>query len=296
MAVLGNLLISMRPRQWVKNTFVLAPVLFAQRLSDVGSLARAAAAAALFCVASGAVYLLNDVLDREADAAHPHKRSRPIASGRLPAATATVASAVLAAASLAVALVWDVRLGGTLAAYLAFNLAYSLKAKHVPLLDLLLISAGFLLRVAAGALAVDVEISNWILLCTFLLSFYLGLGKRLHEVVAVDRSAAATRPVLSHYSVRISNLAFRVAGGATVAAFCAYTLSDRAVTHFGSARLVYTVPFVLLGIFRYAWLVRDARRTSAPTDALLADPLTVLIVAAWGASAAAVIYWSRWFA
>ena len=171
---------SLRPAQWVKNALVFAPLIFAQHAFDRHALARSLAAFALFCLASGAVYLLNDLLDRESDRRHPVKRLRPIASGALPPAAAALAAVVIGAGALFTATLLDRRLALVLGIYLLLNLAYSRMLKHVVILDVMTIAAGFVLRVVAGGLAVGVPLSSWLLLCTSLLALFLGFGKRRH--------------------------------------------------------------------------------------------------------------------
>ncbi len=289
-----QILASMRPRQWVKNVFVLAPLLFASKLGEGSAVLCGLTAFALFCMAAGAVYLLNDIVDRDADAQHPHKKKRPIASGALAVPTALTAVIALSVAAVGAGLVWKPTVGGIVALFLVLNVSYSLKGKQVPVLDVLMISFGFILRVVGGAYAIPVPVSFWILLCTFLLSVYLGLGKRLHELVTLKEGAPLTRPVLKLYNQRVTFAGFCAAGAAAAAAFGAYTLSDRAVANFNTTNLVYTVPLVVLGIARFAMLARDRRRTRPPTESLLSDPLTLGTALVWGVAAMLIIYAPRW--
>ena len=294
MRTLYLILASMRPRQWVKNVFVLAPLLFASKLGEWPAVCSGVAAFILFCVAAGAVYLLNDIVDREADKQHPHKKLRPIPSGKLKVSTALTAVVVLSAAAVGAGLLWKPVVGGIVALFLLLNVSYSLKGKQVPVVDVLMISFGFILRVVGGAYAIPVPVSFWILLCTFLLSVYLGLGKRLHELVTLEDGAPVTRPVLKRYDRRVTLAGFLAAGGAAVIAFGAYTLSARAVANFHTTNLVYTVPLVILGIARFAMLARDRRRARPPTESLLTDPLTLGTAVAWGVAAILIIYAPRW--
>ncbi|MBM4356153.1 MAG: decaprenyl-phosphate phosphoribosyltransferase, partial [Deltaproteobacteria bacterium] len=262
----------MRPKQWAKNVFVLAPLLFALRAGDAASALRAGVAFVLFCVASGVVYLLNDVADREADAHHPRKRLRPVASGSLPVRVAVCSAAGLGLLSLVAGVLMADEFGLTLSGYLALNLFYSFRGKQVPIADVLCISLGFVLRVVGGAVAIPVPISFWILLCTFLLSLYLGLGKRLHEVLLMGEDASRTRSVLRLYGLGPTRRAFQLTGIASGVAFLAYTLSERAFVNFGTRALVFTVPLVLAGLARFHFLAHDTGRKSSPTDSLLSDP------------------------
>jgi decaprenyl-phosphate phosphoribosyltransferase len=283
----------MRPRQWAKNVFVFAPLLFALRLTDGHSVLGSLVAVALFCLASGAVYLVNDIVDREADRAHPEKRHRPIASGRLAVPLAGGAAVVAVVFAVGLAAAWQVYLAAVIAAFFLLNLAYSFWLKRIPIVDVLVISAGFILRVVGGALAIEVPISLWILVCTFLLSLYLGLGKRLHELIGLGESNRTTRAALRGYRIRPTRLLFRTVGLLAVVAFACYTLSPRAAENFGTIGLIFTVPFVVLGLWRFALLAEAGHRSSSPTEALLSDPPVLVSALLWGVSATAIIYLPR---
>lgn len=284
---LTALLESARPRQWVKNVFVLAPLVFAKRAGDPVALAAALWAAILFCMASSAVYLFNDLRDAEQDRRHPDKRRRPIASGHLGVRAAARAAVVLGLAAVAGALPLGWPVAAVLAAYLALNLAYTVRAKHVAYVDVGFIATGFLLRVVGGGLAIPVEVSRWILLCTLALSVYLGLGKRLHELAVVPDGGG--RLVLRRYSVRVARLLFRLAGLVVLSAYAAYTMSPRAVENFGSASLVWTTPLVLLGLLRFDAMVR-AQAPRSPTDALVSDVPFLAVAAAWCLAVVLLVY------
>lgn len=287
---------TMRPKQWVKNLFTFAPLLFALKLGNWFAALHTTAVFALFCLASGTVYLLNDVLDRDADAQHPHKKLRPIASGRLPVSTALGTAIVFAVTAIGIAFAWDLHVGLVVFGFLALNCFYSLKGKRIPIVDVLLISCGFILRVVAGAVAIPVPISLWILVCTFFLSVYLGLGKRLHELLSAGLDAGKTRAVLKRYSRKWTAMAFHIMGALAVVSFTAYTLSEKALTSFGTSHLVFTVPLVILGLFRFSVLARDTGRSSPPTEALLTDAVALASAVAWTAAAVSIIYLPRWLA
>jgi len=289
------LLLSMRPRQWAKNVFVLAPLLFALRLDRPGDVLRALAAVLLFCLVAGPVYVLNDIVDRQADAHHPEKRHRPIASGALSPSFAGFLAGTLAASSLCLAAAWNLSLAGILALYLASNLVYSFFGKRVPVLDVLMIAFGFILRVVGGAFSIQVPVSAWILSCTFLLAVYLGLGKRLHEMAVVGDGNGRTRLVLSRYNARLTRILFALSGVASLAAFTLYTLSERAQLNFGTRSLVFTAPFVAVGLARFALLARDSKRNSSPTESLLTDPIVLVTALTWAASAVGIIYFKGVF-
>lgn len=288
--MIGPLLRAVRPRQWVKNLFVGAPVLFAQKLTDGRAAWRAAAAVGIFCLISSAVYLWNDLVDREKDRAHPKKRLRPIAAGELSVRAAQVAATALALTGLALGLLLGPGFTAVAAGYLLLNVAYSLVLKKVAYLDVMVLASGFLLRVIAGALAVDVVASPWLLLCTGLLACFTGFGKRARELaVSADATArsslAAYRPVLLRWALWGTGLA-------TVGAYLAYTLAEHTRSFFHTDRMVWTSPLVLIGVGRFAALVRR-RGAESPTDEMLRDPLFVATLCAYAATVLGIIYWSR---
>ncbi|HSM51782.1 MAG TPA: decaprenyl-phosphate phosphoribosyltransferase [Thermoanaerobaculia bacterium] len=287
--MLVALLQSLRPAQWTKNLFVLAPLLFARRLSDPQAVGAALLAFASFCAAASAVYLLNDVADRERDRAHPLKRHRPVASGRLAPAAATVAALLLAAAAAAGAVRLGARFGLLRGAYLAINVLYTLVLKGLVILDVMAIAAGFLLRVLAGAAAIAVAVSHWLLLCTGFLALFLGFSKRRHELLL---SAGATdgREVLAHYSPAFLDQMINVVTASTVVCYALYAVDAQTVAKFGSERLILTLPMVLFGIFRYLYLAYQVRDPRSPTEAILTDPPFLGNLLLWVAAAAAIVH------
>jgi decaprenyl-phosphate phosphoribosyltransferase len=286
------LLVTMRPHQWVKNLFVAAPLVFSRHLGDTTYALRAALAVACFCLLSGAVYAFNDVRDVEADRAHPDKRTRPIAAGHLGERTATVAAAVLAALALtgSALLHWQVAALG--AGYAAVNLAYSLHLKHVAFVDVALIATGFLLRVLAGAAAIAVHPSVWLLLCTGLLAAMLGLGKRAHELAWATSSGtqATTRAALAGYRLPLVRGAVLVLGAATAVAYVLYCRDPHTVAFFKTDRLIFTAPFPVLGIARFTTLALYRPSRKSPTDAMLRDGLFLANLVAWAVSVVWIVY------
>jgi decaprenyl-phosphate phosphoribosyltransferase len=270
----------LRPHQWVKNIFVAAALVFSKHLTDSEYAIRTALAIAAFCALSGAVYAFNDLRDVEADRAHPTKQHRPIASGKVSERTAMTVSIVLAISALAGCVALDWRLAIVAAGYLAQNVAYSIKLKHVAFLDVALIASGFLLRVLAGAYAIDVPASEWILLCTALLALFLGLGKRAHELAWAERSgqATATRAALAGYKLGVVKKLLYVLGVITCLSYAAYTI-EGAPGVFGTDRLILSTPFVALGIVRYLYLALWRPSDESPTEAMLKDPLFLLDLA-----------------
>jgi 4-hydroxybenzoate polyprenyltransferase len=243
----------------------------------------------VFCALAGATYLVNDVLDAEQDRQHPLKRHRPIASGALPVSTARAATAVLTVAALA-ASAW---LGRDFAiaavSYLLLTLAYSLLLKHHVILDVLAIAIGFVLRAVAGALAIEVRFSDWLLVCTILLALFLALAKRRHELVSLE-DASGHRRILREYSPYLLDQMIAVVTASCLTAYAFYTLAPETVEKYRTDRLAWTIPFVIYGIFRYLYLVHRKDKGGSPTDVLLADRPLLAAVALWAAAVIAIVY------
>lgn len=288
--MLAGLIRSLRPAQWAKNTFVLAPLAFAGGLGQPGALGRALAAFAAFCAASSAVYLVNDLRDREEDRKHPLKSRRPIAAGTLPAAAAAVAAALLAAAALTVAALLGRDFAVVLAGYLVLQGLYSLWLKRMVILDALAIALGFVLRVYGGAEAVAVVTSPWILLCTIFLALFLALSKRRHELVLLAGGAAEQRGVLAQYSPVFLDQMINVVTASTVVCYALYAVAPETAAKHGGRTLLATVPLVLFGIFRYLYLVYQRQEERNPTEAILRDPPFLINIALWGAAVLWTVY------
>jgi len=284
------LFVSLRPRQWAKNALLLAPLVFALRLTDPGSVRRALLAALAFSLLASAVYLGNDLADRDRDRAHPLKRDRPVAAGLLPPAWAAGAALGLGAAGLALAWVLGAGFFGWGVAYLALQALYSGVLKSVAVLDVFAVAAGFVVRVVAGAEAIGVPVSNWLHLCTLLLALFLALEKRRAELVLLGAEAGRHRGILAAYSVGLLDQLAGIAAAAAILAYSLYTLSPDTVHKFGTDRLKYTVPFVLFGIFRYLWLARRNGEGGEPERVLFRDRPTQVNLAAWLAVVAWAIY------
>ncbi len=282
------LLRAMRPQQWTKNGVVLAALLFAagdrsQQVDWTSVLGNALAAVFLFCLASSAVYLLNDVKDVALDRKHPEKRKRPVASGELAAGTAITAATVLLVVALTGGWLVAPLLAGVIAAYLVLQVAYVYFLKRVPLVDMFVIASGFVLRALAGAVAIDVEISPWLLLVTLLLAMFLALCKRRQEVVLVqDAGQEGTRPALAGYSEKMLDQLIAITGAATLVCYALYTQWPETVEKFGSHNLGFTLPFVMFGLFRYINLVYHYQRGERPEEVLLTDKPLLVSVALYG--------------
>ena len=285
-----NLILSLRPSQWTKNLLVFAGLLFGLRLGDANAVARAAAAFAIFCALSGAVYLINDVLDRESDRQHPHKARRPIASGAVPVSAAVATAAILTVIAIAASFALGVPFAATAVAYVTLLTLYSSVLKHVVIIDVLTIAVGFVLRAVAGAVAVNVQISHWLLVCTILLALFIALAKRRHELVLLADGATSHRKILGEYSPYLLDQMISVVTASTLVAYVFYTISPETEQKFGTQWLGLTIPFPLYGIFRYLYLVHRREGGGSPADLLVTDRPLLLCVALWGIAVMVLIY------
>jgi 4-hydroxybenzoate polyprenyltransferase len=291
--VIGALLVAVRPRQWAKNLLVFAGLIFSRSAHDPALLARSVAAFVLFCLLSGGIYLINDVVDAERDRSHPQKRHRPIASGRLPASVALAGGvALLVGASLA-AFLLSARFGMVAIAYAALLSAYSVGLKHVVIVDTLIIATGFVLRALAGVVVLDIELSSWLFLCTILLALFLTFGKRRHELLALEGGAADHRPILSEYSPQLLDQMIAVVTASTLMAYALYTMAPETQAKLGTARLPLTIPFVLYGIFRYLYLLYRRDLGGNPSELFLTDRALLSAVGLWGATVIALLYFAH---
>lgn len=280
---------TLRPRQWIKNLFVAVPLMYGQRLTDPTSLLVTAGAVALFCLISGCVYVLNDLVDVEKDRAHPKKRHRPIPSGRLPEHVARRFAVVCVPVCLALGYWLQPLYAAALAGYFALNLAYSFKLKQIAYVDVLSIAAGFILRVLAGALALQIPASPWLLACTGLLAMFLGFGKRAHELAGSDEPHRQ-RAALAAYNLTTLRIILYSLGFATIGLYVAYTLSEHVLQMFGTNRLAYTAVFGVVGIARFIFLATSRREAESPTEEMLKDPLFMINFVGWLALTAALLY------
>jgi 4-hydroxybenzoate polyprenyltransferase len=288
-SVLIAVLQSLRPRQWVKNFFVFAGLIFSQQLFTAEAW-HAVTAFALFCGLSGAIYLLNDVADAEKDRLHPVKRHRPVASGRLSRGAAMVLGVVLLGGSLALSFGLGGRFGLVALAYGVLLTMYSVWLKHLVILDVLTVAVGFVLRAVAGAVAVGADISGWLLICTVLIALFLALGKRRHEYLTLHGNAAAHRPILAEYSEGFIDQMIAVVTASTVTAYALYTMSPETVAKFHTRLLPITLPFVLYGIFRYLYLLYRRELGGNPTDLVVSDRALLVNTVLWAATLLMLIY------
>jgi 4-hydroxybenzoate polyprenyltransferase len=285
-----SLVLSLRPSQWTKNLLIFAGLMFGQRLTDLHSVILASEAFIIFCALSGVVYLINDIADREADAKHPVKRQRPIASGDLPVRVAVITALVLGGTALAAAY-WIRPLFGVLATvYVLLQGIYSGPLKHIVIVDVLTIAIGFVLRAAAGAVAIDVAISHWLYVMTILLALFLALSKRRHELVLLSTGATGHRRILEEYSPYLLDQMIAVVTASTIVTYAVYTVSPETVQKFGTDYLGMTLPFPLYGIFRYLYLVHQKEGGGSPSEMLLTDRPLLVCIALWGVAVALIIY------
>jgi 4-hydroxybenzoate polyprenyltransferase len=292
--VLRPLLRSLRPSQWPKNLFVLAPLVFGSKLGDPAVVGRALLALLAFSAVASAVYLVNDLRDRDEDRLHPLKRLRPLAAGTLSVAAAVAAIAVLTAAAAALACYLGAGFGLALGAYLLLNLLYTLWFKHMVILDVMCIGLGFVLRVVAGAQATAVQVSSWLFLCTTFLALFLAFSKRRHEITLLSGAASGQRPVLDHYSPAFLDQMINVVTASAVVSYALYAVAPETVAKYHTQGLIYTIPLVLFGIFRYLYLMYQRPGERNPTETILRDPPFVINIVVWGLAVVSIVYGRKW--
>jgi 4-hydroxybenzoate polyprenyltransferase len=289
-STLVGLLESMRPVQWMKNAFVLAPLIFSGNLANSELGLKALAAFVAFSIAASGIYLWNDSLDWRSDLNHPEKRRRPIPSGRLSPALATICGSVLLLTAVSSSFLLNWPSGLLLCGYVVLNALYSTWLKHVAIVDLMCIALGFVMRVMNGAAAISVECSHWLLMCTFLLALFLAIAKRRQELVALPGNSVTYRRVLTNYSVAWLDQAATLVSGSAVVAYALYAVSSETQQKFGTDRLIYTLPVVVFGILRYLHLTHTGDQAGNPTSALLTDKQLLVCVAGWVLVCTAIIY------
>lgn len=306
MNLVRDILITMRPHQWIKNLFIFPALIFSKNLFHPAYLLKSVAAFFLFCALAGSVYILNDVMDAGEDRHHPRKRYRPIASGRVGVNTAYLLHGILASLSLSLSVALNPYFGAIAGLYYALNVAYSLGLKRVVILDVLIVSMGFVIRAAAGGLVISVEVSPWLLICTMLVALFLVLAKRRHEIILMgDRAnmlmelslaaedqqlASRYRHSLEDYNPYFLDQLIGVTTATTLITYILYTLSDDAVSKFGGAGLIYSVPFVIYGIFRYLYLMHLKKEGGSPVRSLAGDPPLMADIVLWGVCVVFILY------
>ena len=281
---------SLRPQQWIKNLFIFAALIFSQNISTLSLVAKTVVAFVSFCVISSALYILNDLRDIEEDKLHPVKSKRPLASGRLKKSHAILSFFVLSALAFILAVTLNINFLMVTLVYFILQIAYSFWLKHVVILDVFVIAAGFLIRVVAGGLAIEVSLSSWLLICTILLALFLAMGKRRHELVLLDDEAKDHRPILKEYNPYFLDQMIAVVTASTVIAYCLYTISPETVDKFGTTHLLYTVPFVLYGIFRYLYLIHQRYEGGTPETLIIKDKPLLIDIFLWIGTAVFILY------
>jgi 4-hydroxybenzoate polyprenyltransferase len=292
---LGLYVQCLRPKQWVKNLVLLAGLIFSRNLFEPGMAARGFGALGIFCLLSGAIYVFNDLRDYNRDKVHPSKKSRPIASGRVSRAEAAVLGSVTVVVGLVLAGMVNTSFLWVSLAYVVLQIAYSLGLKHMVVLDVLIISLGFVLRAIAGVEALKdldpgVVISPWLLVCTLFLALFLGFSKRRHELNLLEGSASQHRKTLDDYSTPFLDAMIVAVASATLIAYAIYTIWGETVVKFGTDRLIYTVPFVVYGLFRYMYLAMLKNRGGSPSEVLLSDVPLIVDIILWIIVAGLLIY------
>ncbi len=287
--MLKALLRSMRPKQWIKNSFVFAAIVFDRQLRNPDALLVTIAGFTIFCLLSSSVYLINDVLDVEADRKHPQKRHRPIASGSLPVSVAITSAVLFIVITIPAGFVLSASFGTIALAYLAINLTYSKWLKHIPLIDVLIIALGFVLRVAGGVSLITVErFSPWLYVCTTLLALYFGFGKRRGELSMLTEGNNSTRSVLDGYSIALLDQLLVIVSSSTIMAYSLYTFSAPNLPP--NHVMMLTIPFVLYGIFRYLYLIQIKKEGGAPEELVLTDHPLQITFLLWGVSVLIIFY------
>ena len=280
-----------RPRQWVKNLFLFAPLIFSKHLFEEGYIVTEALGFAVFCLLSSTVYVINDIADREADRLHPVKKSRPIAAGTISPQRGFVIAFFLFSGAAAVASVLNGLFQIAAMLYLTLNILYSVRLKHVILVDVFVIAAGFMLRVLAGAFVIEVEVSHWLVLCTLFVSLFLAVSKRRSELLLVQESnEASAREVLREYDLAFIDQMITITASGMAISYALYTVAERTVVMFKTENLIFTTVFVLFGIFRYLYLLKKKKTEDNPTLILLGDSVMMMNIAAWFVFCIAIIY------
>jgi 4-hydroxybenzoate polyprenyltransferase len=284
------LIVAMRPYQWVKNLFVLAPLLFGRKLGDPGALADVALAFCCFCAMSSSLYILNDIIDAATDRAHPEKKSRPIASGALPFRISLPGAAFLLIGSLFIANTVNRPFLLVAVAYWVLMLGYSFILKHAIVLDAMIIAAGFVLRVVGGAIAVGVAPTHWLVVCAFLLALYLAFAKRRQELLLLSEEALQHRRVLCEYTIPYLEQVNTILIGATAVCYALYTIAPETVARFGTDKLIYGTGFVIYGLLRYLALIQKPANGGNPSRLLMRDKPLLIAIAGWTLYNTLVIY------
>jgi 4-hydroxybenzoate polyprenyltransferase len=289
MSKLLELLRLMRPHQWVKNLFVFTGLLFGHAWHDMQHVTGALIAFAAFCLVSSSVYVFNDIVDLEQDRMHPRKRRRPLAAGKVSLRAAIVLAGLLAAAGLVLGNLASNAVVFILVGYALMNVAYTLHLKHVVILDVFIIATGFMLRILAGTLGIGIPPSQWLLLCGLMVTLFLGFTKRRAEIIALNEDKASHRRVLEHYGPVLLDKMIGITAAGLIMSYSLYTMNPDTIRIHGTANLIYTVPFVMYGVFRYIYLLHHQSRGGDAAHDLARDPHLIIVVVAWLAATLGLI-------
>lgn len=281
---------AMRPHQWVKNLFIFAPLLFGRKLTDTSAIGNSLLAFAVFCLLASALYIFNDWIDAEEDRTHPEKRNRPISSGLLPVPIALFASAILAIAAFSLSAVIGLNFFLISALYVILTLSYCLALKRMIVLDAMTISAGFVIRIVGGAIAINVVPSHWLIVCAFLLALFLTFTKRRQELLTLSNHAGEHRKVLEEYSINYLGQVNNILIGASIVCYALYTVAPETINRFNTDALIYGTVFVIYGMLRYMLLIEKPSNGGNPSKMLLQDKPLLLTVAGWTIYNAVMIY------
>ncbi len=284
-----GLIRAMRPKQWTKNGLIFIPIFFDRQFMHVDPMLRVTLGFVLFCIMSGAVYLLNDIVDVERDRMHPKKRFRPIASGDLPIRVATTAAIILPILTLAISLTYSVPLAVVLLIYMVKQIGYSFYLKHVVIVDVMILAFGYILRIVAGVIVISVtHFSPWLYVCCGMLSLFLAVGKRRQELIMMGNNATEVRPIFKEYNLALLDDMLRMVMTSSIIAYTLYTVE--ANTSLGGPAMLLTVPFVVYGVFRYLYLMHVKGEGGAPDEVLLKDRPLLFAIVLFGLTAGIIIY------
>ncbi len=289
-----KLLELIRPKQWIKNLFLFAPILFAGQMLNLGLLSKNLIAFVAFCGVSSCVYIINDIVDIESDRVHRKKRYRPLASGEITIRTAIIFLVILLILTILLSLTLNLYFGITAFIYFVINILYSFKVKHIVILDVFFVSLGFMLRVAAGAAAISVPVSSWMILTTIFVSLFLAVSKRRAELSQIEQeNIEKQRKVLDHYAIEFTEQMNTIAATGTIICYALYTVSSKAISTFQTDKLIYTTPFVIYGIFRYLYLIHKKNLGESPTQIVTKDVPIIINTIIWFIASALIIYKSK---
>lgn len=290
LSILKYVFLSMRPKQWIKNFLVFAALVFSKNIFDLSKDLNAFIGLIIFCMITGCSYLINDLLDLEKDKLHPSKSQRPLSSGKLKKTTAVLVTIIVCSVGIFLAFYINKFFGIIVLAFFLLNLGYSTYLKNVVIIDVITIAAGFVLRVVGGAVIISVVASHWLILCTMLLSLFLGFSKRRHELILLETDATSHRKVLEHYSPYFLDQMIAVVTASTLICYALYTMSKDTIEKLGTSKLIYTIPFVLYGIFRYLYLVHQKKGGGNPTGVIFTDIPIIINVTLWVITSIVFVY------